>query len=79
MSFVVEVRDEVVERLAGHGGATYTSPTLSGQEAAELVAILLGRSPNGRVEPGIRTEPIAGGRRVVTLRDLGGQQLTLGE
>ena len=79
MRYVVDVEDHIEGRLTGRPGARYTSPSLTAQEARELIAILLGRTPDRRLEPATWTTAVAGGRRVVTLRALEGRQLTLGE
>ena len=65
--YIVDVRDDVDARIAGHDGVTYTSPPQARRQALELIAVLLG----GPVDPGTGhstwTQPIPGGRRVIRL------------
>ncbi len=79
MRYTVDVEDHIEGRLTGREGTRYTSPSLTAQEASELVALLLGRAVDRRLEPATWTTAVAGGRRVVTLRALEGRQLTLGD
>ena len=66
--YVVEVDDQCDYRLAGHVGASYTSPPQSETQALALVRILLGnfRQPLQVTDAAWRT-PIAGGQRSIRL------------
>jgi hypothetical protein len=64
---VVHVADEIDERIAGHAGCAYTSPPQDLGDALALVRLLLGGPIYGPQERQRWTQPIAGGRRTVTL------------
>jgi hypothetical protein len=64
---VVHVRDQVNSDLAGHGGCQYTSPPQPAEQARSLVALLLGCPAHAVDAQHSWTQPIAGGRRTITL------------
>lgn len=67
--FVVHVREQRSEALAGHEGREYTSPPQERAQALELVELVLGQTVtvNGERERCWR-RPVAGGQRSITLR-----------
>src|SRR4051794_23001372 len=65
-AFVVTVRDDVDERISGHRGATYISPSQSHANALALVGLLVGRAAADDGRPRWRC-PVPGGRRTITL------------
>ena len=64
---VVRVRDHINPALAGHDGCQYTSPPQPAEQARSLLALLLGCRTDALDAPGSWTQPIAGGRRTVTV------------
>ena len=67
--FVVHVREQRSEALAGHEGREYTSPPQERAQALQLVELVLGQTVvvNGERERCWR-QPVAGGQRSITLR-----------
>jgi hypothetical protein len=65
--YAVRVEDAISPALAGHEGYSYVSPPQSRGQALALVALLTGGRRD--VEPGRETwtQPIAGGRRCISL------------
>jgi hypothetical protein len=73
---VVRVSDEINSALTGSDGCSYESPAQPRQQAITLVQLLLGR-PVAQVDGDSWSSPIAGGRRIVSLRLTGaGSQST---
>ena len=67
--YVVRVADVVDERIAGHGGGTYTSSAQPLRDALALAGLLLGGPVSASDGDGCtRAVAIAGGRRTVTLQ-----------
>jgi hypothetical protein len=64
---VVRVRDHINPALAGHDGCEYTSPPQPAEQARSLVALLLGCPSHALDARDSWTQPIAGGRRTITL------------
>jgi hypothetical protein len=64
---VVRVRDHINPALAGHDGCQYNSPPQSADQARSLVALLLGCTTDALDGQDSWTQPIAGGRRTVTV------------
>jgi hypothetical protein len=64
---IVRVRDQVNPQLAGHDGATYTSPPQPRAQALGLVGLLLGRPTRLVDDRDTWTTSVAGGRRTITL------------
>jgi hypothetical protein len=64
---VVRVRDHINPALAGHDGCQYTSPPQPAEQARSLVALLLGCTTDALDGQDGWTQPIAGGRRTVTV------------
>ena len=65
--FLVQARDDVDPRLAGHAGTTYTSPPQPRSAALALVTLLLGAPLDASDDQRAWTVPVAGGRRSVTI------------
>lgn len=66
-AYVVQVADEIDERIAGHPGCVYASPPQDLDDAVALVRLLLAGPVDRPQERQRWTRPIAGGRRTVTL------------
>jgi hypothetical protein len=64
-AFVVEVREQRTEALAGTPPLVYTSPPHGEPEARTLVGLLAGGPVAG---PGPWRHPVAGGQRTIELR-----------
>lgn len=64
---VVCVSDQINPALAGHDGCRYTSPPQPAEQARSLVALLLGCTTDGLDARHSWTQPIAGGRRTITV------------
>jgi hypothetical protein len=65
--YVVRAADRIAHDIAGHPGCQYTSPPQTLAEALALVSLLVGASVDASETPRRWTQPIAGGRRTVTL------------
>ena len=65
MSYRVRVTEERSEALAGVGGCRYQSPEQTGEQARELLRVLLGRDPEDDRTRWMR--PLAGDVRQVEL------------
>jgi hypothetical protein len=65
---VVVVEESISAALAGHDGCSYTSPRQRREQALALVALLLGCPAVIDPERDQWVQPIAGGRRTITLR-----------
>jgi len=68
MPVVVVVEDSISAPLAGHDGCSYTSPRQPREQALALVALLLGCAAAIDHERDRWVQPIAGGRRTITVR-----------
>jgi hypothetical protein len=66
---VVRVEDAIEPKLTARDGASYESPPQTRERAMTLVRLLLGCALDPDVDSDRWTAPIAGGRRVATLRE----------
>jgi hypothetical protein len=66
---VVRVHDAIEPKLTARIGASYESPPQTREQAMTLVRLLLGCAGDPDGDEKRWSAPIAGGRRVVTLRE----------